>query len=106
MQNAVELHIDELVLHGFAPADRYRIAEALERELTRLLGAGELAGAGTDVSSERLDGGSFAVAPGMRPAQIGAEAAQAVYRSVLAQNSAAAQPPSPARATLGPGRAR
>jgi hypothetical protein len=31
----IELHIQELVLHGFAPGDRYRIAEAMERELTR-----------------------------------------------------------------------
>ena len=33
----VELHIEELVLHGFAPGDRYRIGEAVERELQRLL---------------------------------------------------------------------
>ena len=34
---AVQLHIEELVLHGFAPADRYRIAAAVQLELTRLL---------------------------------------------------------------------
>jgi hypothetical protein len=36
-QHSIELHIEELVLHGFAPADRYVIGEAVERELTRLL---------------------------------------------------------------------
>ena len=33
----IELHIEELVLHGFAPADRYRIGDTVQRELTRLL---------------------------------------------------------------------
>ena len=32
----VELHIEELVLRGFAPGDRYRIGEAVERELAHL----------------------------------------------------------------------
>jgi hypothetical protein len=32
----LELHVEELVLHGFAPGDRYRIGEALERTLTQL----------------------------------------------------------------------
>ena len=34
---AVRIDIDELVLHGVPPADRYRVAAAFERELTRLL---------------------------------------------------------------------
>jgi hypothetical protein len=34
----IELHVGELVLHGFAPGDRYRIADAVQSELTRLLG--------------------------------------------------------------------
>ena len=33
----VELHIEELVLHGFEPGDRDQIAQAVERELARLL---------------------------------------------------------------------
>jgi len=33
----IELHIEELVLHGLSPGDRYRIGEAVEQELTRLL---------------------------------------------------------------------
>ena len=32
----IELHIEELVLHGFEPGDRHRIGEAIERELARL----------------------------------------------------------------------
>jgi hypothetical protein len=33
---AVELHIDELVLHGVPPSERQRIGEALRVELARL----------------------------------------------------------------------
>ena len=33
----VELYIDELVLEGFDPSDRYRIGDALEAELRKLL---------------------------------------------------------------------
>src|SRR5258708_7973370 len=33
----INLHIEELVLHGFAPGDRYTIADPVERELSRLL---------------------------------------------------------------------
>lgn len=33
----VVLHIEELVLHGFAPGDRYAIANALKQELSDLL---------------------------------------------------------------------
>ena len=34
---SVQLQIGELVLHGFAPAERYRIAAAVEAELSRLI---------------------------------------------------------------------
>ena len=34
----IELHIEELVLHGFAARDRQRIAAAVQLELSRLMG--------------------------------------------------------------------
>jgi hypothetical protein len=37
MSNTVSVHIDELVLIGIRPADRGRVAQALQTELTRLL---------------------------------------------------------------------
>ncbi len=37
MTQKVDLHIEELVLHGFSPGDRFRIGEAVELELTRLI---------------------------------------------------------------------
>jgi hypothetical protein len=77
----VELHIEELVLHGFAPGDRYRIGEAVERELGRLLaeqGAPHLFGG--DVELERMDAGQFNLRPNTQPEIIGAQVAQAVYK--------------------------
>jgi hypothetical protein len=76
----VELHIEELILHGFAPGDRYRIGEALERELARLIGAADVPlslAHGVDV--ERVDGGAFRVTPGATADAIGGHVAQAVY---------------------------
>lgn len=76
----IELHIEELVLHGFAPADRYAISEAVQRELTRLFaehGVHPTLAKGRQVES--LDGGVFHVKRGSRPDAIGTQVAQSVY---------------------------
>ncbi len=79
-QRNIELHIEELVLHGFAPDDRYRIADSVECELVQLFAeqgmpqplaqSGEIA---------HLDGGAFEAARGSKPDAIGAKVAKAVY---------------------------
>ena len=76
----IELNIEELVLHGFAPGDRYRIGEAVEQELTRLLadqGVPESLAQGGEVAN--VDGGAFEVATGSRADVVGAQVAKAVY---------------------------
>ncbi|VVB73069.1 Uncharacterised protein [uncultured archaeon] len=79
----IELHIEELVLHGFEPGDRYCIAEALERELSSLI-----ANQGIPRSfkhggeTERMDGGTFEIVPGSKPEKIGASVAQSIYRGL------------------------
>ncbi len=74
------LRIDELVLHGVALGDRYRVADALQRELTRLL---EERGVPPPLlegrAIERLDLGSIEVAPGAGPAAIGEQVARVIY---------------------------
>ena len=78
--NNIELHIEELILHGFAPGDRYRIGDAVERELTRLFveqGVPLSLTQGREVA--HLDGGAFKVTSGSKPEVIGAHVAQAVY---------------------------
>ena len=76
----LDLQIEELVLHGFNPADRYRIGAAVEAELARLFaerGVAPSLARGGEMSS--LDGGSFDVAPGAGPEGVGGQVAQAVY---------------------------
>jgi hypothetical protein len=79
----LELDVEELVLHGFAPGDRYRIREAVERELVRLFTeqdaprslaqSGEIA---------RLEGGEFEVKLGSKAEDIGIQVAQAVHEGM------------------------
>ena len=76
----LELHIEELVLHGFAPGDRYRIAEAVQAELARLFteqGVPPSLAGSSGVA--RLDAGAFQVAENAKATAIGDQVAQAVY---------------------------
>ena len=76
----IRLHIEELILEGFAPRDRDQIAAALAAELGRLLGERGvpqgLAGGG---SIPRIDAGSFHATGTQRPQQLGAQIAQSIY---------------------------
>ena len=79
-RSAIDLHIEELVLHGFDPGDRYRIGAAVEAELARLLaerGVSPALARGGEMAA--LDGGSFDVAPGASPEGVGGRVAQAVH---------------------------
>jgi hypothetical protein len=80
MNPNVELHIENLVLHGFDSARRQDIGEAVKAELTRLLSAD---GLGSSLANgrqlERLDGGSFDVLPNARQADVGSQIARALY---------------------------
>jgi len=83
----LELHIEELVLHGFSSPDRYAIAAAVEQTLSQLLGA-QFAVQGvprsfTESSEQaRLDAGAFHVAPGANSAAIGSQIGQSVHRGL------------------------
>ncbi|NTX07787.1 hypothetical protein HUA74_42535 [Myxococcus sp. CA051A] len=75
----IRLHIDELVLHGIAPAHREQVGEAVRQELTRLLATEGLPQglAGGEVA--RLDAGAVHVTPHAAPQSLGAQVARAVY---------------------------
>lgn len=76
----IRLHIDELILEGFAPRDRDQIAAALEVELGRLLDErGVPQALANGGSIPRIDAGSFQAAATPRPQQIGAQIAQSIY---------------------------
>jgi hypothetical protein len=79
-QPSVVVYIEELVLHGVAPGDRYQIGNAVQHELARLfaeqgapgwlLGGGEIA---------RLDVGTFEMSLGSKAETFGVQVAKAVY---------------------------
>lgn len=80
LRPSVELHIDQLVLHGFEPAQRYTIADALERELTRLLtehGAPVLITNDLDIGS--LNGGVINLDEGSNAKDTGTKLARMIY---------------------------
>ena len=80
MKPNIELEIEELVLQGFPPGDRYRIGAAVQSELLRLLTDSGLAsslqsgGALPSVRAEPLQ-----LTPTGSPNAWGQQIAQAVY---------------------------
>lgn len=81
--HTVDVHIEELVLHGFVPGDRRRIAGAVESELTRLMSEAGLPGFSENPPAiGRVNGGAFRVEAGSKPQATGTEIAQAVYRGL------------------------
>ncbi len=74
---AIHVCIDELILDGFNPVDRYRIAAAFERELSRLLTAERLSAQA--LNTTRLDGGQFRFSATAKVEKIGAAIAQNVH---------------------------
>ncbi len=79
---AVELHVEDLVLYGLAPGDRFAIAEALQRELARLITERGMPALARIPGIERIDGGAFRVEPGLDARGVGAQVAGAVYRGL------------------------
>jgi hypothetical protein len=83
MNNLIEINIEELVLHGFTPSDRHRIAEALQSSLSGMFtGKGINASQTRDINIPFADGGSFTMEPNARPARTGHSIAQAVFSSI------------------------
>jgi hypothetical protein len=79
----VELNIDELVLDGFAPGDRHRLADAFHVELARLLGErGVPSSLHSRAGQLALDAGGFRLPPGARPEAAGVQAARVLYASL------------------------
>jgi hypothetical protein len=79
--SGLDLRIDELVLHGFAPGDRYAIAASLERELSRLYAED---GVPPSLGGDRFrrDAGAFEVPHGATPDAVGIQVARAIHRSL------------------------
>ena len=79
----VELHIEELVLHGFPPDYRHRIGDAVEQELSRLFteqGVPPSLSRGGDIP--RLDAGAFEVEQDLGADAVGERVARSLYEGM------------------------
>ena len=77
---SVELRIEELVLHGFEPGDRYAIGDAVERELTRLFAEQVMPPSlAATVERPHVNAGDVRVAPEFKPQHVGAQVANAIF---------------------------
>ena len=74
----VTLSIDEVVLRGFPQIDRYRVADAMTAELTRLLGE-EGPSPGLEKDAEALAPLSMRLPADAGPEAIGREIARTVH---------------------------
>jgi hypothetical protein len=80
---SVELHIEELRLHGFTAGARAHIGEAVERELRRLFAdQGVPAFFAHNIESAQLDAGAFNLVPGSKAEVIGVQVAQVIYEGL------------------------
>jgi hypothetical protein len=80
---SVEMHIEELVLHGFPPGDRYMISDAIESELVRLLGdQGVPNSLHVESAADELSGATFITSQNTKPLAIGRSVARAVYQGL------------------------
>jgi hypothetical protein len=91
---SVEVRIDRLVLDGIALGDRYRVADAVQSELARLLIEQGVPANGNAAAHERqIDAGTIQIASGMRAASVGEQIAQAIHGSLgLTTNTAGRMP--------------
>jgi hypothetical protein len=77
----IEIHIEELVLHGVAPADRRAVGDALQRELETLV-----ARHGVPALLSRPEGVAqqsarpIMLTQGASPAALGADVARTIHR--------------------------
>lgn len=78
----IEVHIEELVLHGFAPHARARIGDAVEAALAVRLAEPGAFGITADRSVDRADGGAITAGPSTLDAAAGAGIADAISTAI------------------------
>ena len=83
MVSSIEVNIEELVLHGFKPGDRYDIGKSLELELARLFTEQGLPGVlSENMNVRRVDAGTFNASLNSKAESIGSQTAKSVYKGL------------------------
>jgi hypothetical protein len=80
-QRTVELHVDELVLDGFAPGDRHVIGDAVEWELRRLL-TKQLPMQQESFTQDCIRGRQIHLYSGIGAHEVGVEVGRSVFASL------------------------
>ena len=75
----IELHIEELILDGFPRGQRYEIAEAISRELERLMAQRMPQSITTAAAVDKVDAGVVELRRPATPEAVGAGIAQQIY---------------------------
>ena len=81
-RRSIKVHIDTLVLHGFAAGDRYGIARGVEQEVARLLAEQGLPSRLKAIELHRLAGGAINAKPSAKAEATGTQIGQRVHASI------------------------
>ncbi|MGH9508410.1 MAG: hypothetical protein ACRD2M_00605 [Terriglobales bacterium] len=85
---SLAVEIEALVLHGFAPGDRHRVAAAVQRELERLFRERGVPPALTaSAQFAQLGDATIQAVPGSRSETIGRDVARAVYSAAAGESN-------------------
>jgi hypothetical protein len=88
MKPDIELHIEELVLHGFSNYNKYQIGQAVEREISRLLQEQGLPGTlSRHINFEHIDAGTFTLRPDSKAEIVGNNIANSVFKPLQNEKS-------------------
>ena len=80
---SLKLHIQELGLRGFSPADCRRIAEHMQQELARLVSESlALLALRQSMTVEQVEGGTFSVDAPSNPKTMASQIAHAIYEGI------------------------
>jgi len=83
MARNIEINIEELVLQGFDPGDRFVVGKALEQELTRLINEQDIpSGFSADREIPKVDAGTFRVSGDAKAGTIGIQTAKSVFNGL------------------------
>lgn len=83
MKPNIELHIEELVLHGFSTRDGYRIRDAVQLEITRLLQEQGLPPAfSVEANMGNLNAGNLNILPNTKAEVVGNDIANSIYKGL------------------------
>lgn len=78
---SIELHVEELVLHGFPASDRHRLGDAVEQELLRLLTEHGMV-AREDSTAQRVAAAAIRISEPLHGDTVGAQIAASIFNAL------------------------